>query len=123
MRKLAIALALAAMPMMAQSGPYVSKGWVWVDPQDKQGKWDPIRASDKRGHQIMGGLSASWVYMYAERQGWKHPEWWGVAAGVLVGWLKEIYDLRYGSGTAERADWLNTAIGGVAGVTIVRIKW
>lgn len=123
MKRIILALALAAaIPTHAQA-PYAAKGWVWVDNQDHQGKWDIFRANDKRGHFVEGGLAASWVYLYADRQGWKHPEWWGIAAGWIIGYIKEIYDLKRGSGTAERADVLATGLGGMCAVPLVRIKW
>jgi uncharacterized protein YfiM (DUF2279 family) len=122
MRKLALALTLAAMPVMAQAQPYVAKGWVPYDKQDTDGKWH-LGARDKRGHFLAGALAGSWAYMYAEKHGWRHPEWWGIAASFIAGYLKELYDLRYGSGTAERADVLWTGLGGFTGIALVKIKW
>lgn len=119
---LTLAMLISASQVAAE-GPYVAKGWCWVDPQDKQGKWDPFRAEDKALHSLVGGIAGSWVYMYADRNGWKHPEWWGVAASLVIGYLKEVYDIRRGYGTGERADIVATTLGGVAGVTLVRVKW
>ena len=90
---LTLAMIFSASQVAAE-GPYKPLGWVWVDPQDKQGKWDPFRAEDKALHSLVGGIAGSWVYMYADRNGWKRPELWAILAAFAVGYAKEIWDMR-----------------------------
>lgn len=116
-----IALSLLCLGLSAQSSPYVPKGWVWVDNQDKGGKWH-LGGLDKRQHFAAGALTAGVTWFVLESLEVEHPERWAVLMAFVVGYLKEIYDLKRGSGTAERADALMTGLGGFV-VPVARWKW
>jgi hypothetical protein len=120
-RGMTMACAAAVCPV-ACAQTYQPKGWVWHDSQD--GKGSPgLNAMDKRQHFAAGLLTGSWVHLAAEHYGLKHPWLWGLITGCVVGYLKEVYDLRRGSGTAEVADALWVGAGGGVSVTILSIRW
>jgi len=121
MKSIILSLAISST-VFALPPDYRAKGWVWVDSQDKEGKWH-LGAQDKRGHFIAGMIVGSWTHLYWEKQGWKYPRLAAFIASLLVGYAKEWHDLRNGSGTAEHADALMTTMGGVCGAELVRFRW
>lgn len=120
MSGLVVVALMAQVPAMAQG--YQPKGWVWHDPQDGIGS-PGLNAKDKRQHLCAGILAGSWGALLAEHWGSTHPWIWGLVTGLAIGYLKEVYDLRKGSGTAEHADALWTATGGAIGAVIVKVRW
>jgi hypothetical protein len=122
----ALGLALALSVVASAQEPYRPKGWVWYDVQDHEGKWH-LGAFDKRGHAIAGIAIGSWAALLAEHWGAtpRQAFWWGVVASICGGYLKEWYDLKKGSGTAEHADAMWVGIGGGIGASIVfvQIRW
>lgn len=127
-RGILLALALSTAHVVAQT-PYQPKGWVWYDNQDGTDAAWHLGAADKRKHAAAGLLIGSWVSLYCRNNGIAPVAsfWWGLAVSIAVGYLKEIYDIRHGSGTGEIADILSTGLGGYAGASIVLpvvvIKW
>lgn len=76
---------------------------------------------DKQAHLAAGvviGLTAGYT---AKQLGFKHPERWGFAAGVLAGVAKELYDKKHPKNhTCDPYDALATA----AGATITfTVRW
>lgn len=122
MKKLWLILLLCLPICAAQPGPYVAKGWVFYDKQDKEGLWH-LGALDKRQHAAVGFVIGAGVAAVLQAAEVKHPRLWAFLAALLVGYAKEVYDLRKGSGTAEVADAFWTAAGGAGGATLVTIRW
>ena len=121
--KLALIAALAITPIAAQTGPYVPKGWVMFDPQDKEGKWH-LGALDKRQHFCAGAIAGITSYFRFEVAGVKRPDLWAAFVALVVGYLKEVYDVRKGGGTAEHWDAIWTGAGGfAAATTIYRVRF
>lgn len=121
----AAALMIVQPVAHAQSAPPPGgQGWVWYDKFDHEGKWH-LGASDKRLHFVAGAIAGSWAALLAEHWGAKHPYLWGLLTGIAVGYLKEVYDMRRGSGTGEIADILATGSGGALGacIVLVKVRW
>ena len=122
MRRVLLALTLATAAVAAQPGPYVPKGWVFYDKQDKEGLWH-LGAIDKRQHAAVGFLIGAGTAAVLQAAEVKHPRLWGFLVALLVGYAKEVYDLRKGAGTAEVADVFWTGMGGAGGATLVTLRW
>ena len=98
---------------------YQPKGWVLYDKQDTTGKWH-LGALDKRQHCAVGFVAGAWITSVAKSKGCKHPKLIGFLSVLAIGYAKELYDVKRGSGTAEHADALWTAAGGLAGSYTIR---
>lgn len=113
------------------SGYYDTQRIVWYDRHDTQGSpW--LDAMDKRKHFAAGAIIGASVKLMAEAAGLKHPFWWGFAAAVAAGIVKEMVDYKRwpygftpgrGSGTAEIMDAVWTGAGGAAGAYVMQVKF
>jgi hypothetical protein len=126
-RALSLAAVTVTIPVAYSQGVYQPKGWVFYDKQDGADAAWHLGARDKQLHFVCGAIAGSWAALLAEHWGAtpKQAFWWGVLTSVCVGYLKEFYDLKKGSGTAEHADAMWVGIGGGIGASIVfvKIRW
>jgi len=110
MKKIALALAVFASTLSA--GEVV---WSTNNPA-------PWASSDKGKHFLVGAGVGWFVGEYAAYRGSEHPWVWSLVAGLTLGALKEIYDMKHG-GKADVADFLNTVAGAGCGGYIVTIRY
>ena len=82
---------------------------------------EPLIPKDKQQHLLAGAVIGLGAGYTAKQLGFKHPERWGFAAGVLAGVAKELYDKKHPKNhTCDVNDALATA----GGATIVfAVRW
>ena len=84
-----------------------------------QNGWLP--SQDKIAHLGMGYGVSSFTYAYQVWRGDENRDGMkalSIAAGVVVGFIKEDYDKYKGNGVADGYDWMYTTIGGIIGTVV-----